>query len=233
MSRWTAPSRPAAVLFDLDGTLLDTAPDMIAALNAICVEEGANAIAYDRARAFVSNGAAGLLRLAFPWFDSVKDSALQKRYLDRYAERLAVDTQLFPHLDTLLTRLEEAAVPWGVVTNKPMYLTDPLMEALGLHHRSACTVSGDTLAERKPHPRPILFALEQMAAFTGNMLLVRSEKGQKMLVMSTRAYGALTLKQIDQLNEYATLIHFELFVIENTSGGSARCMMTEVHLPRK
>ncbi len=76
-------------------------------------------------------------------------------------------------------------------------------------------------------------ALEQMAAFTGNMLLVRSEKGQKMLVMSTRAYGALTLKQIDQLNEYATLIHFELFVIENTSGGSARCMMTEVHLPRK
>jgi hypothetical protein len=76
-------------------------------------------------------------------------------------------------------------------------------------------------------------ALEQMAAFSGNMLLVKSEKGQKMLVMSTRAYGALTLKQIDQLNEYATLIHFELFTIENNGGGSARCMMTEVHLPRK
>lgn len=76
-------------------------------------------------------------------------------------------------------------------------------------------------------------APEQMAAFSGNMLLVRSEKGQKMLVMSTRAYGALTLKQIDQLNEYATLIHFDLSVIERNGGGSARCMMTEVHLPLK
>lgn len=76
-------------------------------------------------------------------------------------------------------------------------------------------------------------ALEQMAAFSGNMLLVRSMKGQKMLVMSTRAYGALTLKQIDQLNEYATLIHFDLPMVENNGGGSARCMMAEVHLPRK
>jgi phosphoglycolate phosphatase len=133
-------------------------------LNTICAEEGASAVAYDRARAFVSNGAAGLLRLAFPGFDALRDSALQQRYLDRYAEHLAVETQLFPHLDTLLAALEDAAVPWGVVTNKPMYLTDPLMEALGLHRRSACTVSGDTLAERKPHPRPILFALEQLSA---------------------------------------------------------------------
>ena len=74
-----------------------------------------------------------------------------------------MDTRLFPLLDTLLASLEADGVPWGVVTNKPRHLTEPLLEALGLHHRSACTVSGDTLPERKPHPRPVQFALERSA----------------------------------------------------------------------
>ncbi|WP_026308614.1 citrulline utilization hydrolase CtlX [Spirosoma spitsbergense] len=76
-------------------------------------------------------------------------------------------------------------------------------------------------------------SMEQMASFAGNMLLIRTGKGQKMLVMSTRAYDSLTSKQISQLNEYATLIHFDLSMIEDNGGGSARCMMTEVHLPLK
>ncbi len=76
-------------------------------------------------------------------------------------------------------------------------------------------------------------SMEQMASFAGNMLLVRTQKGQKMLVMSTRAYSSLTSKQVSQLNEYATLIHFDLSMIEDNGGGSARCMMTEVHLPVK
>jgi len=157
-----APGRPAAVLFDLDGTLLDTAPDMVNALNALCREEGASAVPYDRARAFVSNGAAGLLRLAFPDFDATRDRALHQRYLELYSRRLAVDTRLFHPLGTLLESLESDGIPWGVVTNKPRHLTEPLLEALGLHVRSACTVSGDTLPERKPHPRPVQFALEKL-----------------------------------------------------------------------
>jgi len=190
MSRWTAPEAPGAVLFDLDGTLLDTAPDMVAALNTICAEEGASEVDYESARAFVSNGAAGLLRLAFPRFDPVRDSALQQRYLDRYADRLAVETQLFPHLDTLLDLLEQATVPWGVVTNKPGYLTDPLMEALGLHRRSSCTVSGDTLAERKPHPRPILFALEQIAVDPARSIYIGDARRD---IDSGRAAGTATV----------------------------------------
>ncbi|MDP2325057.1 MAG: phosphoglycolate phosphatase [Gammaproteobacteria bacterium] len=190
MSRWSGSVLPAAVLFDLDGTLLDTAPDMIAALNSICAEEGADSVAYDRARGFVSNGAAGLLRLAFPAFDPLKDLNLQQRYLDRYAERLAVDTQLFPHLDRLLAALEDADVPWGVVTNKPMYLTDPLMAALGLHRRSACTVSGDTLPERKPHPRPILFALEQLAVEPAQSIYIGDARRD---IESGRAAGTTTV----------------------------------------
>jgi phosphoglycolate phosphatase len=190
MTSGAAPSPPAAVLFDLDGTLLDTAPDMIWALNTICAEEGTNTVAYDRARCFVSNGAVGLLRLAFPGFDLLQDSALHRRYLARYAQRLAVETRLFPHLDTLLDALDAAAVPWGVVTNKPKHLTEPLMAALGLDLRSACTVSGDTLPERKPHPRPILFALERMAANPAQSIYVGDAPRD---IESGRAAGTKTV----------------------------------------
>lgn len=163
MTRRLPAGRPAAVLFDLDGTLLDTAPDMVFALNAICRELGVPPVAYERARGFVSNGAVGLLRLAFPDFDATRDAAIHRRYLERYAGRLAVETRLFPLLDSLLEFLESEGVPWGVVTNKPRHLTEPLLVALGLDQRSACTVSGDTLPERKPHPRPIQFALERLS----------------------------------------------------------------------
>lgn len=192
MSRRPSAAWPAAVLFDLDGTLLDTAPDMIFALNAICREEGLATVAYDRARGFVSNGAVGLLRLAFPDFDPERNAGLHRRYLDRYAERLAVDTRLFPLLDTLLASLESAGVPWGVVTNKPRHLTEPLLEALGLHERSACTVSGDTLPERKPHPRPIQFALERLglAAEPGRSVYVGDARRD---IESGRAAGTRTI----------------------------------------
>ncbi len=167
-----ASTRPSAVLFDLDGTLLDTAPDMLHALNRICVEEGVEPVAFERGRAYVSNGVAGLLRLAFPAFDPLRDKALQDRYLAYYAGRLAVDTSRFPGIDELLRSLDAASVPWGVVTNKPARLTGPLLAAVGLDHRSACTVSGDTLPERKPHPRPILFALEHIGVPPGRAIYV-------------------------------------------------------------
>jgi phosphoglycolate phosphatase len=190
MTGGVPPSRPEAVLFDLDGTLLDTAPDMIGALNVICAEEGKNAVTYERARCFVSNGAVGLLRLAFPDFDPLQHSALHRRYLARYAQQLAVETCLFPHLDTLLDTLDAASIPWGVVTNKPKHLTEPLMAALGLDLRSACTVSGDSLPERKPHPRPVLFALERIAANPAQSIYVGDAPRD---IESGRAAGTKTI----------------------------------------
>lgn len=162
--RSAAGSVPAAVLFDLDGTLLDTAPDMIHALNVVCRERAVPEVPFERARPYVSNGAVGLLRLAFPAFDPQRDKTLHQSFLEHYGKRLAVETRLFEPLDALLAGLEARNVPWGVVTNKPAFLTEPLLAALGLHHRSACTVSGDTLPERKPHPRPVSFALECIGA---------------------------------------------------------------------
>ena len=167
-----AASPPAAVFFDLDGTLLDTAPDMVAALNTLLGELGQPAVPFERARCFVSNGAVGLLRLPFPGFDPSTEPAVHRRFLDLYAEKLCVKTQLFEGLEALLVGLESRGVPWGVVTNKPSFLTEPLLERLELRHRCACIVSGDTLPERKPHPRPVQYALECVGALPHHAIYV-------------------------------------------------------------
>lgn len=154
----------SAVLFDLDGTLLDTAPDMVAALNQVRAEESQSILPYSQARAFVSNGALGLLRFAFGDMDDGTRDRLHRRFLDIYASRLAVATTLFAGMADVLAELECVGVPWGVVTNKPTRLTEPLLTQLGLRARCACVVSGDTTARRKPHPQPLLHALEVIAA---------------------------------------------------------------------
>jgi phosphoglycolate phosphatase len=151
-----------AVLFDLDGTLLDTAPDMIGALNAVRCEEGEAELAFGALREHVSHGAPALIRLGFPGVDESRFERLRARFLERYRERVADETRLFPGAEQVLMHLERRALPWGIVTNKPGWLTEPLLAALGLRERLACLVCGDTLAERKPHPRPLLHAAETM-----------------------------------------------------------------------
>lgn len=147
-----------AVLFDLDGTLVDTAPDMVRALQDMQRAHGVSPVDYDFGRSNVSNGALGLLRVGFPELDLEERQSLVPDYIELYRQTLCVETSVFPRLDELLDRLEAASRPWGVVTNKPAHLTDPLMQALGLLERSAATVSGDTLPVRKPEPDPLLHA---------------------------------------------------------------------------
>ena len=149
---------PEAILFDLDGTLIDTAPDMVAVLQAMQADHGVEPIDYDLGRSYVSNGSLGLVRLGFGELPEAREKALQQEYLDRYSGNLASHSGLFDGLNELLTTLESAAMKWGVVTNKPAFLTDPLMQALGLSERSSATVSGDTLTVRKPDPAPLLHA---------------------------------------------------------------------------
>ena len=149
---------PSALLLDLDGTLLDTAPDMGGALNLLRAEHGLEPLPGELIRPVVSHGAMRLVALGFPETTGDAFESLRLRFLELYAENLAVGTRLFPGFEAVLDQLEARGLPWGIVTNKPGWLTGPLLAALGLDHRAACAVSGDTLPERKPHPLPLLHA---------------------------------------------------------------------------
>lgn len=150
-----------AVLFDLDGTLIDTAPDMVGVLAELQRAHGIEPLPYEQARDNVSNGAMGLLRLAFPEAEESAFVGLHREYLERYAVSVCVESRIFPELPELLDALDARQCPWGVVTNKPRRMTDPLLAALGLSDRLCCAVSGDTLPQRKPDPAPLLLGCEQ------------------------------------------------------------------------
>ena len=148
------------MLFDLDGTLLDTAPDMVGALNELRGREGLAALPFETLRRHVSHGAARLVSVGFGLVEGAEFERLRLGFLDTYRARLASDTRPFDGMEEVLARFADDGLPWGIVTNKPAWLTDPLLAALGLDRRAGCVVSGDTLAERKPHPRPLLHAAQ-------------------------------------------------------------------------
>lgn len=150
----------SAVLFDLDGTLVDTAPDMVAVLQSLQSDHGQLPVDYELGRRYVSNGAVGLLRLGFPDLTDDQIEQLRPAFLERYAERVCDRSVIFPGLQALLDHLRDIGRPWGVVTNKPQFLTEPLLEALQLLETAVCCVSGDTLPLRKPDPAPLHHACE-------------------------------------------------------------------------
>jgi len=147
-----------AVLFDLDGTLLDTAPDMVGALNALRREHSLAPLPYEAIRNVVSHGAARVVKAGFADADADTLLRLQQRFLEIYRGALSRETRLFPGMDAVLETLAGWKIKSGIVTNKPAWLTEPLLVELGLRARFACVVSGDTVAERKPHPLPLLHA---------------------------------------------------------------------------
>jgi phosphoglycolate phosphatase len=150
------------VLFDLDGTLLDTAHDMMNALNALRAEEGLEPLPYEKVRCQVSHGGNALVRLSFGELSATDHEVMRQRLLDIYRKQLARHTCLFEGGDEMLRDLERRGLHWGIVTNKPGWLTDPLLVEVGLHTRAKAVVSGDTLPHRKPHPLPLLHAAEAM-----------------------------------------------------------------------
>jgi N-acetyl-D-muramate 6-phosphate phosphatase len=147
------------VLFDLDGTLLDTAPDLAAALNTVLAENCRAPLPFETIRPVVSHGGVAIIRRGFQL--QASDPAiepLRQRLLEVYRANISTHTRPFPGMDDVIDRLEARGLNWGVVTNKPGWLTQPLLSDLGLLQRAACVVSGDTLAQCKPHPAPMLHA---------------------------------------------------------------------------
>lgn len=160
------------ILFDLDGTLADTAPDMFAALHRLQVEQGREPLPFERVRNHVSHGTAALVSLGFPDAKGNDFERLKQRFLELYASDLHRHSVLFPGMEALLEHIELSGMNWGVVTNKPGWLTDPLLKSMGLYERAATVISGDTTPERKPHPLPMLVACRQAGSQPAQCLYV-------------------------------------------------------------
>ncbi len=161
-----------AVFFDLDGTLVDTAPDMVGALQELQMSYGVEPVPYELGRSHVSNGAVGLVSLAFPDETVSPESPLLCEFIDRYTAQVCTKSVLFDGIAALLDRLDDASRAWGVVTNKPAHLTEAILEKLALAERSVCTISGDTLATRKPDPAQLLHACQLAGVTTDECIYV-------------------------------------------------------------
>lgn len=176
-----------AVLFDLDGTLADTAPDMARTVNLLRNRRGLAPVPLAQVRPHVSRGARGMICSAFGLTPEHPDfQVLREEFLDTYLDNLCVDTRLFPGMDELLAGLEGRGLAWGVVTNKFERFARPLIEALGLGARAGVVVGGDTCARAKPYPDPLLFAAECLAVEPPETLYVGDDERD---VQAARAAG--------------------------------------------
>jgi len=180
-----------AVFFDLDGTLADTAPDLAASLNQLLAEQGKAVLTFDVIRPTVSLGGNALVRLAFN-IDEDKPEfiSLRQRFLEIYKSRLHSGTHLFPGMPRVLDTLESDGLVWGVITNKPSWLTLPLMQKLGLDKRAKCIICGDTTENKKPHPAPMLHACKITDSDPGCSLYVGDAERD---IEAGRAAGMHTL----------------------------------------
>ncbi len=151
----------SCVLFDLDGTLVDTAPDLVACLNQALKQHDLSAIDYQHIRPYISYGAMAMIRQAAPEINEARQQIILETMLNLYENNIAQHSRYFEGIEKTLTAIESKGLKWGVVTNKRERFTLPLMNALGLDMRAACIISGDTTAKSKPDPEPMLAACDQ------------------------------------------------------------------------
>lgn len=154
---------PKAVLFDLDGTLLDSAPDFVATLALMAGRLGLPAVAGEVVRPVVSKGSRAMLGAAFAQLSSEEREALVPEFLDTYQGLIGRHAVLFDGVATMLDALDAAGTVWGIVTNKPEYLARLILPQHGWQQRCAVLVGGDSLAQKKPHPLPLLHAAQLLA----------------------------------------------------------------------
>jgi N-acetyl-D-muramate 6-phosphate phosphatase len=201
-----------AVLFDLDGTLIDTAADFIRIIQKMCKEEGHDIVSADLIRTQVSEGARAMVKLVYPELD-VEDPiflAHRQRFLDTYGADIAVDTDLFTGMYPLLAELEARDIPWGIVTNKPRWLSEALLKALHLTERCAVLVCPEDVSKTKPDPEPMFLAAKHINVPPQECIYVGDHprdidagRAAQMLTILA-AYGYLPLKYKDNLTAWGS-----------------------------
>jgi len=183
--------RPGAILFDLDGTLIDSAPDLAGACNDMRIARGHEPIAFERLRTMVGSGARGMVGAGFALAPGDPGYAeLRAEFLRRYEARMTQETRVFAAVSPLLERLEREGLPWGIVTNKAAQLAEPLVAQLGFAAAAAAIVCGDTTPHSKPHPAPLLEAARRVGVAPGRCVYVGDDRRD---VDAGRAAGMLTI----------------------------------------
>jgi phosphoglycolate phosphatase len=178
-----------AVLFDLDGTLLDSAPDLVGSLNWVRRSEKLPPLAVSEMQRFASKGAVGLLRAGMPAADDATLETWRQRFLAHYSQNSFRESRLYDGIPELLEFLGSRGIPWGIVTNKPEALTLPIVEAAKLSDTISCVVCGDTLNESKPHPAPVSLACGMVDVAPGETLFVGDDVRD---IQAGRAAGTQT-----------------------------------------
>lgn len=182
---------PAAVLFDLDGTLIDSAPDLASAANRLRAQHGLPPLPYEALRPMVGTGARGMVHAAFgigP--NDARFIGLRDAFLDLYAQGLLEQTRVFDEMASVIDRLDAEGIRWGIVTNKATRFAEPIVTGLGLHRRSAVLIAGDTTPHAKPHPEPLLAAARQMQVDAAQCVYVGDDERD---IVAGRAAGMATL----------------------------------------
>jgi phosphoglycolate phosphatase len=196
-----------AVFFDLDGTLVDTAPDLAYALNLLLAEMHQSTIHYDDFRPIASDGTPAFIKMGFGIDQQdLKYTALSKRYLELYEAHCSEHSTLFADMEMVLITLQKQQIPWGVITNKPEYLAQKVMSGLKLNSHCAVIVGGDTTAHSKPHPAPMLLACERINVKPESCLYIgdaaRDIEAGRNVNMTTLAAQYGYLKSNDNPNDW-------------------------------
>jgi len=184
-------ARADAVLFDLDGTLVDSAPDLAGAANDLRIASGLPALPFEQLRPMVGAGARGMIGVAFGLAPGDAGyEALRDGFLNRYEQRLLQETTVFVAMQPVLVRLQALSVRWGIVTNKVLRYAEPLVAGLELEHRMAVLIGGDSTPFSKPHPAPLLEAARRLGVAPGRCVYVGDDRRD---VNAGRAAGMATL----------------------------------------
>ncbi|MFY9510648.1 MAG: phosphoglycolate phosphatase [Rubrivivax sp.] len=180
-----------AVLFDLDGTLVDSAPDLAGAANDLRAEHGLPPLAYERLRPMVGTGARGMVGVAFGLQPGdAQYETLREAFLARYERRMLQDTAVFAAVQPVLAALDAASLPWGIVTNKALRFAEPVVHGVGLRRRSAVLIGGDSTPHAKPHPAPLLAAAGHIGVAPERCVYIGDDHRD---VIAGRAAGMATL----------------------------------------
>ena len=181
-----ATTFPRVVLFDLDGTLLDSAPDMLAAVNALRGGRGEAPVMLDQLRPHVSKGARAMIAASFPALDEPAREAMVAPFLEAYEREIGLHGRPFDGIEEMLAAIEADGARWGIVTNKPEYLARQVLPVFGWDARSAILVGGDTLDQRKPHPLPLLHSARELGVEPSQCVYVGDDERD---IVAARAAG--------------------------------------------